>query len=108
MGRKRDYTKFSKDLVENQNGVRAEVEEVVAEEVAKPAMHTVGTVAGCKKLNVRLEPSSDSEVVGILNSGEKVEVDGEAANGFYKICTAYGLEGYCMEQYLLTYREEVN
>lgn len=108
MGKKRDYTKFSKDLAENQNGVLPEVEEVVEEEIVRPRRHMVGTVAGCNKLNVRSEPSTDTEVVGVLVSGEKVEVEEDAKDGFYKICTAYGLEGYCMEQYLLTYYEEVN
>lgn len=61
----------------------------------------VGEVTGCEKLNVRKEPSTDSDVLCIINKSEEVKVDLESTESdFYKVLTVSGVEGYCMAKYL--------
>ena len=57
-----------------------------------------GVVTASKGLNVRKEANTSSQIVGILNSGESVEIIGEE-NGFYKI-TYKGQEAYASKKYI--------
>ena len=57
-----------------------------------------GVVTASKGLNVRKEANTSSQIVGILNSGESVEILGEE-NGFYKI-TYKGQEAYASKNYI--------
>lgn len=80
------------------------VEPVIANEtvetVALPATVT-GTVTGCSKLNVRVKPAIDAEVVTVLNSDSKVEIDpARSTNDWLKITTSAGVEGYCMRKFV--------
>lgn len=105
---KNDYTKFSNHLkteaktVENQNGV-VETEEVVEQPVETPEVPEpiVGVVVDCRKLNVREEPHVSAEVLCTINAGTNVTVDiFETTEEFYKVCTAAGIEGFCMKKYI--------
>lgn len=59
-----------------------------------------GTV-GCEKLYVRSDATVDSEPVGVINRDSKVFVyEDESTEEFYKVCTATGLEGYCMKKFI--------
>jgi SH3-like domain-containing protein len=61
----------------------------------------LGFVAGCAKLNVRAEAKSDADVLATLKTDTEVMIDiAESTEDFYKICTASGLEGYCMKTYI--------
>ena len=57
-----------------------------------------GVVTASKGLNVRKEANTSSQIVGILNNGESVEILGEE-NGFYKI-TYKGQEAYASKNYI--------
>ena len=57
-----------------------------------------GVVTASKGLNVRKEANTSSQIIGILNSGESVEIIGEE-NGFYKI-TYKGQEAYASKNYI--------
>ncbi|NGU66208.1 SH3 domain-containing protein [Clostridium perfringens] len=57
-----------------------------------------GVVTASKGLNVRKEANTSSQIVGILNSGESVEILGEE-NSFYKI-TYKGQEAYASKNYI--------
>ena len=60
-----------------------------------------GVVTDCVKLNVHKEPSPDAEVVAVIELLSEVAVDMDASSeGFYKICTVAGIEGYCMKKYI--------
>lgn len=72
-----------------------------ANAVAKPEPIT-GVVDNCIRLNVREKPSIDAETLTALEAGSEVRLlKDEIENGFYKICTASGLEGYCMREYIV-------
>ena len=58
-------------------------------------------VVDCAKLNVRSDATVDSEPVGIIDKDAKVFVyEDESTEEFYKVCTATGLEGYCMKKFI--------
>lgn len=60
-----------------------------------------GVVANCAKLNVRMEPNTDSDVVCVLNIMSEFEIDVEKSNkDWFHICTATGIEGYCMRKFV--------
>lgn len=79
-----------------------ELEETpAANAVAKPEPIT-GVVDNCIRLNVREKPSIDAEILTALEAGAEVRLlKDEIENGFYKICTASGLDGYCMCEYIV-------
>ena len=71
-----------------------------ANAVAKPEPIT-GVVDNCLRLNIREKPSIDAEILTALEAGSEVRLlKDEMENGFYKICTASGLDGYCMCEYI--------
>ena len=94
----------------NSRGLRAECHPVddAAPIEAKRALTATtkkamisGVVTDCVKLNVRKEPSPNAEVVAVIELLSEVAVDMDASSeGFYKICTAAGIEGYCMKKYI--------
>lgn len=60
-----------------------------------------GVVFNCAKLNVREKPVAGSRVVSIIDVDTKLTVTTDESFGnFYKICTASGVEGYCIKDYV--------
>lgn len=84
------------------------IDSVIIEQVTEPVAEIAeevivkGVVADCGKLNVRHEPTSDSKVITTISSGTEVEIidNGESTDEFYKICTAVGVEGFCMRKFI--------
>lgn len=55
----------------------------------------------CLKLNVRREPNAKAEIVTLISALTEVVIDMDASSDdFYKICTATGIEGFCMKEYI--------
>ena len=108
----RDYTKYYKPqnekIEENVNPVEEVVEEttVVENEVEDiivpiPKKAAMGVVANCVRLNVRNFPAADAPIVCEIPCNAEVEVDlNDDDNGFVKVVTASGVEGYCMKKYI--------
>ena len=108
---KKRYTQYSKF-----SGEEPEVEEETVEEQPIEGQTTIpevepevpaaetrkfGKITGCKKLNVRKLPSRDSEIISELVEGSEIMIDdNESTALFYKICTEYGIEGYCMKNFI--------
>lgn len=83
------------------------VEEVKSEptpvvEQPKPEVKQLtGNVAGCAKLNVRKEPNKDAEILAVINEGAEVVINKiKSTMDFYSVCTAAGIEGYCMKKFI--------
>lgn len=100
-----NYTNYSskKPNDEPQNSIAGEATESVSSEVTESVEETnpVGVVVGCEKLNVRKEPSINSEVVFQFPCNMEVEifVDKSTEDWFY-VCNAAGIEGFCMKKYI--------
>lgn len=68
----------------------------------KPIPTTVeGVVVDCAKLNVRAEPYLFAEVLCVLDTMSEIAIDVEKSNrDWFYVCTAIGVEGYCMRKYV--------
>ncbi|XZH15546.1 SH3 domain-containing protein [Clostridium perfringens] len=79
-----------------------DIKDEVVTEPEKPSnpenSKKTGVVTASKGLNVRKEANTSSQIIGILNSGESIEIIGEE-NGFYKI-TYKGQEAYASKNYI--------
>ncbi|EOU1888425.1 SH3 domain-containing protein [Clostridium perfringens] len=79
-----------------------DIKDEVVTEPEKPSnpenSNKTGVVTASKGLNVRKEANTSSQIIGILNSEESVEIIGEE-NGFYKI-TYKGQEAYASKNYI--------
>lgn len=104
----RNYTNYSKPPKKvPQPEVPIEVNEAVKETkniapIAPEPKKTVrGVVVGCYNLNVRTGPRKDFDVICEIPSESEVEIDeSESFADFYKICTASGVEGFCMKKFI--------
>lgn len=102
----KNYNQMSKknyDKTESVEQVETLIDETPIEtesvEPAKPEP-IEGTV-DCAKLNIRSDATVDSDPVGIIDKDTKVFVyEDESTEEFYKVCTATGLEGYCMKKFI--------
>lgn len=117
MGNK-NYTKYSQHFNKNKeqdNQViegQITIDEVLTEkEVSNLNENDVATVdtngnltgiiTGCKRLNVRKEASAEADVLCVLNENTELTIDtAESTDEFYKVCTAAGIEGYCMKMFV--------
>ena len=79
------------------------VSNLVKETVATTALPEMvsGTVTNCVKLNVRANPSTDADIVYVLDAASEMQIDVAASNNeWLKVCTATGIEGYCMRKFV--------
>ena len=104
---KKDYTKYTKNQPKVDETVEQivepVVEEVVEEVVEVEEVKTVvtGTVINCSKLNVRAKPNADADIVCVIDASTNLVIsEDESINGFWKVCTESGAEGFCMGQYI--------
>lgn len=68
----------------------------------KPKVFKTGIATGCALLNVRAEPSLDAKIVCQVVEEAELEIDmTESTEYFYRVCTATGIEGYCVKEYVL-------
>lgn len=93
------YKSQVEDVVET-----IEVESIEEEPVKETPKETEGIVINCKKLNVRVEPSIDSDVVCTIPLGSTVMIDTDkSTDEWLSICTEAGIEGFCVAEYIITY-----
>lgn len=79
----------------------AEVAEVENAEPVKPVETVSAVVVNCAKLNVREEPVLKAKVVAVIDASSEVVVYAtEGFGNYYKVCTASGIEGYCVKDFL--------
>ena len=75
-------------------------EDVMDVEVTSDGSLTEGVVVNCAKLNMREEAKADSNVVCILDKGDKVTILlDESTEDFYRVSTMT-TEGFCMKKYI--------
>lgn len=104
----RNYTNYSKPAKkvpkpEVPLEVNKAIEEIetIAPIEPEPKKTVRGVVVGCYNLNVRTGPNKDFDVICEIPSESEVEIDeSESFEDFYKICTASGVEGFCMKKFI--------
>ena len=99
-------TNETSEEVEDASGVEEIVEEDVPE-VKEESLDTIskpicfGFVDNCESLRIRQVPNPVGEILTTISSGTEVEIDlNNSTNDFYKVCTATGLDGYCMKKFI--------
>lgn len=61
----------------------------------------VGVVVGCTRLNVRNSPEKNAKVIATVPAGTELLMDCVQPDAeFYSVCTASGIEGFCMKQFI--------
>lgn len=61
----------------------------------------IGVVINCLSLNIREEPSSSSKVVAEVSALDELKIDIDTSNeDWYAVCTAVGIEGFCMKKFI--------
>lgn len=65
----------------------------------------IGIVTDCIKLNIREKPSKDSSVVAVVNCLDELRINNEdSTSDWYAVCTATGIDGYCMRKFVAVRR----
>lgn len=78
-----------------------EVEEVEEVESEIEAIECVIGHVNVAKLNVRIAPVFDAEVVTIVKENTELEIGlDESTDEFYKVYLANGVEGFCMKEFV--------
>lgn len=80
----------------NQN---TEEQTTVEQEQVVATVTQKGFVNGCVKLNVRTNPTIDSEVVCVINKNDEVIIE-DVFDDWYSVTTKDGDEGYCMSKFI--------
>lgn len=88
-------------MAENESSIfdlvgKEEAEKMLGKEKPKKNRIKVGVTNAA--LNLREEPSSDSDILYVIPEGDPVVINGEDGN-YYKV-TVQGLIGYCVKEYI--------
>lgn len=81
-------------------GVKPKIVQEAVE--TKPIPETVtGMVVGCSKLNVRAAADLFADIVCVLDNRSEIVIDvNKSDRDWFYICTATGVEGYCMRKFV--------
>lgn len=107
----KNYNNFTEEVetVETVEDTMVEtVEAPVIESVVEPVVETVnegavgkGVVIDCARLNVRVAPNTNANAICTIASGAEVTINvAESTDEWFSICTASGVNGYCMKRYI--------
>ena len=67
--------------------------------------HVTGVVTDCLRVAVYKEPRANSGIVKVVTALTRVTVDLEkSTDGFYRISTSKGVQGYCMKKFIAVRR----
>lgn len=93
--------RFNAPKVE-QEAPKVEQPKPVFKPTPKPVVETViGMVVGCSKLNVRAKADLFADIVCVLDNRSEIVIDVDKSNKeWFHVCTASGIEGYCMRKYV--------
>ena len=65
------------------------------------ARNVIGVVTDCLKLNIREKPTKDSRVVTVVTCLDELKIDMcDSNDDWYAVCTATGIEGFCMKKFV--------
>lgn len=67
--------------------------------------HVTGVITDCLRVAVYKEPRANSGIVKVVTALTRVTVDLEkSTDGFYRISTSKGIQGYCMKKFIAVRR----
>lgn len=87
--------------VETEVAVEETVETEVEEKKVAPEPKPVYGVVNCEKLNIRKEANKADNVLRVVDEGSELKIDmTKSTPAWYKVCTAEGVEGFCMKKFV--------
>lgn len=67
--------------------------------------HVAGVVTDCLRAAIYREPRANSTIIKVITLLTKVTVDVDGSTeGFYKVSTSDGVQGYCMKKFIAVRR----
>lgn len=70
-------------------------------EVKRSEEIKIGLVVDCAKLNVREEPDPDADILCEVPSQTELVIDeNNSTDEYYSVCTAAGVDGFCMKKFV--------
>lgn len=61
----------------------------------------IGVVTDCLRLNIRSEPSKEARIITVATCLDELMVYPEmSTDDWYAVCTAAGIEGFCMKKFV--------
>lgn len=67
--------------------------------------HVTGVVTDCLRAAIYQEPRANSKIIKVVTLLTKVTVDVDGSTeGFYKVSTSDGVQGYCMKKFIAVRR----
>lgn len=96
------YKEIEKNDVLVEEEPNCEIVEEVEEELKEiEAISCVNGHVNVDRLNVRVAPVFDADVMTIIKENTEVEVGlNESTDDFYKVYLANGVEGFCMKEFI--------
>lgn len=89
---------YENSAIDDSTDIIKEQESEVCEDTAH---NMIGVATDCLKLNIREKPSKDSRVVTVVTCLDELEIDmGDSNDDWYAVCTATGIEGFCMKKFV--------
>lgn len=77
------------------------IEDTPVTETVEEVAEVFGVVTDCLRLNIREEPTKDSAVVTIVTCLDELKIDPDnSTDEWYAVCTASGVEGFCMKKFV--------
>lgn len=77
------------------------VEDTPVIETDEKVAEVFGVVTDCLRLNIREEPTKDSAVMAIVTCLDELKIDPDnSTDDWYAVCTASGVEGFCMKKFV--------
>lgn len=77
------------------------VEDTPVTETVEEVAEVFGVVTDCLRLNIREEPTKDSAVMAIVTCLDELKIDPDnSTDDWYAVCTAPGIEGFCMKKFV--------
>lgn len=71
------------------------------EEIGAAVEPKFGIVSNCKKLNIRVEPNIESEILCVVDAGDRLMIDpANSDEGWLNVFINAGIEGFCMKEYV--------
>ena len=102
----KNYSMFSKKIENDENVVNKNLETntITTEEsqiIGLEQNKTIGIVNGCERLNIRLKPNKESDILCVIDKSVNLCIDvNNSTEDFYKVVIPVGIEGYCMKQFI--------
>lgn len=111
---KKDYTRFSNNpnkpisnqVIEPATAFEGIINDQIVEPAqeipsVEPVKEVKGVVVDCVRLNVRKNPEPKAEILCAVDAKQDLLIDeAHSTEDFYKVCTAAGIEGYCMKKFV--------